>query len=287
MGEIMFKPVIAAAKFSTVFPFTPARLFRAGAVGTWISPQPPFLFSDQFGLTQAQPTSTVYTAIDKSQNAMLGPEEWTDFGTLGPTAGYSAVGPEITTFTYKRDASGSGSIRSPNTLVAGKTYRISFNVQPGTTYTIGNLLIGGPFTDTVFGNVFGPTSRTFTVRATAAASLIFYFPSLNQQLIITNISIREVLGNHAEQPTSASRPTLSVQNGRRYLSGGSLNWTAPTGTYTVAYLNSFGPVVLENQSLSGATNVMQSSEIFEYIAASGPIGSADLNLLRQYLSNKA
>ena len=99
-------------------------------------------------------------------------------------------------------------------------------------------------------------------------------------------SIQESLGNHASQATTLSRPTLALQSNQFHLSGGSINWTAPAGTYTVAYLADTGPTILTSQSLSGATNVMAASKIFEYVAVNRALTAAETQGLLDYFNLK-
>lgn len=70
------------------------------------------------------------------------------------------------------------------------------------------------------------------------------------------------------------------------ISADSLNWTAAAGDYTIAYNGAAGAVILDAQALSGATDVMQSTEIYEYIAVDRPLGSAERRRLQDYLNRK-
>lgn len=132
--------------------------------------------------------------------------------------------------------------------------------------------------------VFTPTAATFYLRLISSDSGDTYDWD--------GASVREVTGRHARQATAGNRPTLQQGgNGVYYLedvSADTLNWTAPAGTYTVAYVIPSGAVtILTGQSLSGATNIMLASQVVEYIAINRALTSEETAGLTAYLENAA
>lgn len=95
----------------------------------------------------------------------------------------------------------SASFRQASTpLTPGKTYQVEFDY----THTSGTLYVrvgAGP--DTTF-NSSGRKSAV--LKATTSAGVEFYGGAVTG--VIDNISVRELTGNHATQPTTGSKPTL-------------------------------------------------------------------------------
>lgn len=107
-----------------------------------------------------------------------------------------------------------------------------------------------------------------------------------------NLSFREMAGLPALQATAGNRPILGETGGGvKYLenvSSDTLNWTAPAGTYTVAYVIPDGTVtVLTGQSLSGSTNIMLATQIVEIIYIPGSITTEQTGGLIAYLEGVA
>lgn len=66
-----------------------------------------------------------------------------------------------------------------------------------------------------------------------------------------------------------------------------INWTAPTDTYSIAYISTGGAVtILEGQALSGATDVLQASRTGSYIAADRAWTADEKANITTYLENK-
>jgi hypothetical protein len=70
--------------------------------------------------------------------------------------------------------------------------------------------------------------------------------------------------------------------------GDSLNWTAPAGTYDVAYVNSLGTVtILTSQALSGAADVTIPTDLVEYVAVNRTLTAGEVSQLTTYLQARA
>lgn len=68
----------------------------------------------------------------------------------------------------------------------------------------------------------------------------------------------------------------------------SLNWTAPAGTYDIAYVNSLGTVtVLTSQALSGAADITLPVDLVEYVAVPRTLTAGEVTQLTTYLQARA
>lgn len=106
------------------------------------------------------------------------------------------------------------------------------------------------------------------------------------------ISVRELPGNHARQDTSNSRPTLRQPSSIYYiqddLSNDALNWAAPAGTYTIAFVSSAGAVtILTGQALSGATDILLTQNLVGYIAVDRALTADETTGVTNYLESLA
>ena len=91
----------------------------------------------------------------------------------------------------------------------------------------------------------------------------------------------------------ASRPILRQTGGGVYYLDDdevddAINWTAPAGTYTIAYVNTSGTVTtLTGQSLSGATNILLDPALVAYVAVDRALTGAETSGLQSYLAGLA
>lgn len=194
------------ATWGTSTGINPATLFAAGEQGAWYDPSDySTLFQDSTGTT---PVTAVEQAVglilDKSKGLVLGPELVTngDFssGTGWTTGGGWAIGSGVATAT----STSTTLVGSSYPVVGGRGYRVEFDVVT---------ITGG----TLFVRVGQGTAQTFTTTgrktcilySTDTTGIEFYGGTVSCS--IDNISVRELAGNHAIQPTSASRPTLRAR----------------------------------------------------------------------------
>jgi hypothetical protein len=201
--------------------FAPASLFAAGEVGAWYDP------SDLASMLQAQGTYTPVTAagqavgilFDKSKAMARGAELAGVNGDGTTTAAWGAPGNSGTW------VAGGGVLTLTNgvalqanvalaILTAGNWYEV-FLDKTAVSGGSGSIAFGsgaptfslpGPGTGLRFVGQATDASLTIRTNSTAAGS----FVSLD------NISVRQILGNHALQATAASRPTLQQDAGGRY-----------------------------------------------------------------------
>lgn len=269
--------------------YSPRRLFLPSSQGAWFEAlDTSTVFSNLMGTTVATTGATVARINDKSKQLALGPElvtngdfsvpsGWT-LGTNWAITGGQLVGTSVPAFTVAS--------QSNTQLVAGRTYEISYTI---TSFTSGSARVsfsGGSVATGINRGAIG-TFRELLIANAGNNVITFGSGSAGFSGSVDNVSVRELQGNHAIQSTAGDRPTYTADKAVQNVSSDSLNWTAPADTYTIAYLGSAGSVVLTSQSLSGATNIMLATKIFEYIAVNRQLGSAELRRLLEYLNQKA
>jgi len=278
--------------------FDVLELFASGSQGAWLDVfDINSLFQDAAGTTQVTAAGNpVGQILDKSQGLALGPDLITngtfDTGTTGWTSHNSAVLSVVSgTLRVTNGATGRGGAYQTFSTEIGKRYKVSYDSILGTSpdggfiyagVSAGNASLGGAFnTVKINGSLY------FT--ATGTTTYITLLPSTTANGFYNdfdNISIRKISGNHATQSTAGSRPTFTSDSAVENVSSDSINWSAPVGLYTIAYLGSAGSVILDAQALSGATNIMLAVKIYEYIAVNRSLGSVERRRLQEYLDNK-
>ena len=218
--------------------FSPLSLFSGGAPGAWYDPSDygatGTLFQDSAGTTPVTAVEQpVGLMLDKSQGLALGPALISP--ETGPyvsaPAGVTAVGDSALSIV-------DGAVRVTVTAsVNASRMQIVFNGTAGVTYKV-QISIASNFgvVPAAFVNVTPSSSTTLVAgssvltlyltavatgaitlrlypRATAAASQV-----VGDYVEFSNISVKELPGNHAFQSTSASRPVLKIDgNGKLYL----------------------------------------------------------------------
>ena len=188
------------------------QLFRAGEQGfAYDINDLSTLYQDAAGtipVTAAgQPVGLV---LDKSKGALRGIEKWDD-STTKITGASSKVSPNVYR-VYSPDASYSA-VSTDNTLIVGRYYEVSLTVNSITVLGSGVALEG--FSDKTLNSV---GSFRFILPATTTKLSIKRAGSACD-IQVSNISLKELSGNHAYQTTSASRPLLqrNATTGAYYL----------------------------------------------------------------------
>ena len=150
--------------------------------------------------------------LDKSKGLAQGPELVTngtfDSGVNGWTLregnGTFSASSGVATLTYVSNPT--SWVTSLSGITAGKTYTLSFNLVSASTSSVQffyNHGSGGDLTVSM-SNTAGTYSATFT----AATSTATVFPRIYGagNMVIDNVSVKEIQGSHATQPTSTKRP---------------------------------------------------------------------------------
>lgn len=288
--------------------FTPASLFALGEQGAWFRPNNlSTMWQESTGRTVANAVSNpVGLVYSLAQGATLGPELISngDFSN-GTTNWTTETGGTLSVSSNNLVLDTTASFILFNYVpaiatVAGRTYRVeivvlSSNIGPTGTIRVGTFLAANNLFNGagILGN--GAAIYSFVFTATTATSFLWMETGFatSGQIVIDSISCREVAGIHAFQPTAGDRPLLQQEAGPEayYLdnvSSDTLNWTAPAGTYTVAYVIPDGTVtILTSQSLSGATNIMLASQIVEYVAVNRALTGGETSGLTAYLQGVA
>lgn len=204
---------------------TPAGLFASGEQGVWYDPSDlSTLYQDHLGTTPAAYGQPVGLMLDKSKGRALGPERVTngafDNGISGwEASGTAAVSPENGAMKVSvTGASGGFRSAAPLTAKAGALYEVSLFVRNVDYTGVFNLSFSAtsvPITPTEQGQVhrfIAPAASTNPGLLAARSG------TPTGSYIIDNISVRELPGNHASQPTVTARPTLMQDaGGRAYL----------------------------------------------------------------------
>jgi hypothetical protein len=185
--------------------FSPASFFANGEQGWWYDPSNfSTLFQDSAGTTPVTAMEQpVGLQLDLSKGLVLGPElangSWTTSAgaTQSPTGTFNFVG-------------AGSSARLDNVLVVGKTYLISFSAS-GTGSL--NIHVGDPSAGSIDATI--TTTGNYTFRLPCDSTDIdFQFRAASSGGFVgsvTNITVKELPGNHRFQTTSANRPVVSAR----------------------------------------------------------------------------
>jgi hypothetical protein len=189
--------------------FTPLSLFSAGEQGVWYDPSDlSTLFQDSAGTTPVTAVEQpVGLMLDKRLGLVLGPELVTNGDFSNGTTGWSTTGNGAISVTSGA-ATISGTTPTNNGAfqnigaAANRVYRVNFTVVSH----------AGGMRIAIAGNgvPIQTAPGTYSVQLAAGASGTGAFGVLtsadNSAVQIDNISVKEVLGNHAFQSTATARP---------------------------------------------------------------------------------
>lgn len=188
-------------------------LFLDGTTkGIWLDP------SDLGTMYQYSTGSTPVTAVeqqvglilDKSNGLQLGSELTTNGNFNNGTTGWSYTVAGTSTASISNGVAtitkgDSYAYITQNLLTAGKVYSVTLDIISitGTAVVVNNSAIAyATFTTT--------GTKKFIFRHTDTATSIFYLGANSGTVVFDNVSVKEVLGNHAYVP-DAARPTLSAR----------------------------------------------------------------------------
>jgi hypothetical protein len=230
--------------------YTPADLFAAGEQGAWYDPSDmSTLFQDAAGTTPVTAVEQfVGLMLDKSKGLVLGPELVTngtfDSGITGwgvANVGASTIAWEAGKIRISRANTGPTYPNARtvlNGLVVGRNYKIvsqtnnpfgieAYHAIAGTSASVVRTLLPSRTLECVF--TATATTHNLDIGLWESSG------SVGQYVEFDNISVRELPGNHASQPTSTARPRLKQDGTGRYylqfdgvddfMSTGNINFT--------------------------------------------------------------
>jgi hypothetical protein len=193
--------------------FSPASLFAAGDQGVWYDPSDfgptGTLFQDSSGTTPVtaleQPVGLM---LDKSRGLVLGSELVVNGGFATDTTWNKGTGWSIGSGVATKTAGTAAFLDQPTTVTAGRFYLLTYTA----TVTAGAItpqFSGGVTVSAIARNVSGTYSEYMA--ATAGTNTFRFLANSAFVGFIDNISVRELPGNHASQPTATSRPVVSAR----------------------------------------------------------------------------
>ena len=186
-----------------------ASLFASGERGVWYDPSDmSTMFQDAAGTTPVtameQPVGLI---LDKSKGSVLGSEL-----VVSPYTGTSSGSWSISSTEVIRTPVTGGAILNVNsTFKTGSFYEVTLTVSNFS----GDALIfriGSQFGSPYYG-FSGNGNKRFIAQVSGTGAFVWFagITAGAGTAIITNISVRELPGNHATQTTTASRPVLSAR----------------------------------------------------------------------------
>jgi hypothetical protein len=276
----------------------PATLFALGEQGAWFRTNQ---LSNNLTNTVSPSAvvavgGTIGVMLDASQGYALGSELVTNGDFAGGTTGWTGIGGSTAVTGGALVFTASSGVILTNqatTYTSGRLYRIQATISG---YSSGGLQFqlsnggGAPAVNT--GTVSANGDVTIYIVSNGNTTLRLLSQG-TASLTIDNISVREISGNPVIQDTGTARGTLRQEAGPgAYFveddGGDTMNWTAPAGTYTVAYVIPDGTVtILTGQSLSGATDMLLVSQVVEYLAVNRALTAGETSGLTAYLQGVA
>ena len=218
--------------------FTPAALFTTGVNGAWYDPSDfSTMFQDAAGTTPVTAVGQpVGLMLDKSNGMVLGPEIITNGSFNNGLAGWTsgAFGSAVLQDGGAKIERSSDSVTNTAlvwlaSVSATARYQITFDVLSGS----GTMLLNGSV------NVAASAgTKKFITTASSASSPIELRCFTGSFAVVDNISVRELHGNHAFNPSgnSANFPVLQQDGtGRYYLAFNGVNQWLQTNSIDFTY----------------------------------------------------
>lgn len=189
-------------------------LFASNEPGVWYDPSDlSTLFQDAAGTTPVtgveQPVGLM---LDKSKGLVRGPERLTN-GDFSAGSQYWTVSnaneTHVVTFAdgkmrYQSDTTTQQLIVSQVAVEVGKTYEVTVVVSQVVSGALKIEWVGNQLT-------FGTVGVHRAIMKSSSVSVAVTRSTTNVDMTIDSISVRELPGNHASQPTTTARPILSAR----------------------------------------------------------------------------
>jgi hypothetical protein len=240
--------------------------------------------------------------LDKSKGLVRGPELVTngDFATdtdwLGIVGGTNlTIAGGQATFTIS--ANFRGAVQTAN-YAAGTWLEIMFDlvsVSAGNVQFIGKTNDDGISGGTPFSlSASSPGSyKTIVLISPGVESIAIRNTVSGSTTVIDNVSVRELLGNHAVQTTAARRPTYTEGSGLAWLADDAVDDALGTilpdlGTgATVAFASDTGTTILTAQTIGdGDFDILRNSRLYGMIILDRAFTVGELSSVTAYLNAK-
>lgn len=185
-------------------------LFSNGEQGWWYDPSNfATLFQDSAGTTPVTAVEQpVGLQLDLSKGLVLGPELVTLPYSIANT-NWSASGTSYVKSAVGNNTGTPSNITAPQ---AGKNYKITFTASGLSGQTCYVSFGGASNLSALAGRIATAGDYSFTLCTTTTSALAFVpYEGGAFAVTISNVSVRELPGNHRFQSTSANRPVVSAR----------------------------------------------------------------------------
>ena len=204
--------------------YSPRVLFTQGQQGAWYDPSDlSTLFQDAAGTIPVTGTGQpVGLMLDKRLGLVRGPElapdPSFDTGTgwllAKPSSGSTVISGGALRITTADGSYAAATRNGATNITAGKYYEYVVEILSVTTGSV-VLALGGANSETL-GSV-GVFRGVILATSTAVIEVKRSNSGVPATVVVGSVSVRELPGNHAAQPTAASRPIFRDVGGLRYL----------------------------------------------------------------------
>lgn len=184
-------------------------LFANNEAGVWFDPSDmTTMFQDAAGTTPVtameQPVGLI---LDKSRGLILG-SELVPTSYTGSAGGTWAI--SSTQITRNASSTSQASLTLQASIVVGRTYLVTFQVA---NFSGDEFVFRLGSTSGTFYRIAANGTYTFRAVGAGTQTTIVFSPYVGTsgEATITNISVKEIPGNHASQSTLPSRPVLSAR----------------------------------------------------------------------------
>lgn len=211
--------------------FNPALLFAGGEQGTWFDPQDlSTMYQDSAGTTPVTAVGQpVGMMLDKRLGAVRGAERLVNGDFSAGTSGWTPANATFSVASGQATITNSGAIEatiSQAVITAGTWYEVT-GERISATGASGGVNVGGvriPFTaDGAF--------RYVALAASGGVAIFTNSAVAGHSVVVDNISVKAIPGNHRTQATAASRPTLRQDaSGFHYLEYDGVDDSMATGS---------------------------------------------------------
>ena len=262
IGATLFKRMAGGSRFS------PSSLFSSGEQGVWYDPSDlTTMLQDDTSAAPAVIGQPVGLMLDKSQGLKLGSEVITngDFATdsdWGLGSDWSIAGGVASAAISTND-----NLRQNRTLVDNKAYLITFTIVSISSGSVLVRLGGGTQVSSAEFSEVGTHTAILKANSTSTSLIIRSRDSFTGS--IDNVSVKEILGNHAIQTTSTKRPVLA-----RHPEGGIRNLLSYTQEFDDDYYTISHASVVANNGV--APDGTTTADKLTFSSQYGYIGSPNL-----------